>query len=43
MHGCLQRKIQPDGGFDKIKLIIVVNGDLKNKELVGDACSPIAP
>ena len=28
-------KIQYDGSLDKIKLIIVVRGDMKNKELVG--------
>ena len=29
-------KIQSDGGLDKLKLRIVVRGDLQNKELVGD-------
>ena len=29
-------KIYPDGSLVKIKLIIVVRGDLQNKELVGD-------
>ena len=29
-------KIQYDGSLDKIKLIIVVRGDMKNKELDGD-------
>ena len=33
-------KIQSDGSLDKLKLIIVVRGDLKNKELVGDTRSP---
>ena len=28
--------IQSDGGLDKLKLRIVVRGDLQNKELVGD-------
>ena len=35
-------KIQFDGRLDKLKLIIVVRGDLQNKELVGDTCSPTA-
>ena len=35
-------KIQYDGILDKIKLIIVVRGDMQNKELVGDNWSPIA-
>ena len=29
-------KIQSDGSLDKLKLRIVVRGDLHNKELVGD-------
>ena len=33
-------KIQSDGSLDKLKLGIVVRGDLKNKEPVGDTCSP---
>ena len=33
-------KIQSDGSLDKLKLIIVVRGDLKNTELVGDTWSP---
>ena len=28
--------IQYDGSLDKLKLIIVVRGDLQNKEMVGD-------
>ena len=35
-------KIQSDGILDKLKLRIVVRGDLKNKELVGDTWSPTA-
>ena len=35
-------KIQADGSLDKLKLKIVVRGDLQNKELVGDTCSPTA-
>ena len=33
-------KIQFDGSLDKLKLRIVVGGDLQNKELVRDTCSP---
>ena len=32
-------KIQSDGSLDKLKLIIVVRGDLQNKEMVGDTWS----
>ena len=35
-------KIQSDGSLDKLKLIIVVRGDLKNNEMVGDTWSPTA-
>ena len=35
-------KIQYDGSVDKLKLIIVVRGDLQNKEMVGDNWSPTA-
>ena len=35
-------KVQSDGSLDKLKLIIVDRGDLQNKEMVGDTCSPIA-
>ena len=35
-------KIQSDGILDKIKLRILVRGDLKNKEMVGDTWSPTA-
>ena len=44
MNQCMdvyKAKIQPDGGLDELKLGIVVRGDLKNKELVGDTWSPI--
>ena len=34
--------IKSDGSLDKLKLIIVVRGDLKNKEMVGDTWSPTA-
>ena len=33
-------KIQFDGSIDRLKLRIVVGGDLKNKELVGYTWSP---
>ena len=33
-------KIQSDVSINKIKLIIVVRGDLQNDELVGETCSP---
>ena len=33
-------KIRSDGSLDKLKLIIVVRGDLQNKELVGDTWFP---
>ena len=42
MHGCVKGKNQSDGSFDKLKLIIVVRGDLHNKELFGDNWSPTA-
>ena len=35
-------KIQCDGSLDKLKLIIVVRGNLQNKEMVGDTWSPTA-
>ena len=35
-------KIQSDGSLDKLKLRIVVRGDIQNKEMVGDTCSPTA-
>ena len=35
-------KIQSDGSLDKMKLRIVVRGDLQNKKMVGDTCSPTA-
>ena len=36
------KKNQSEESLDKLKLIIVFRGDLKNKELVGDTCSPTA-
>ena len=35
-------KIQSDGSLDKLKLIIVVRGDLQNKETVGNTWSQTA-
>ena len=35
-------KIQYGGSTDKLRLRIVVRGDLQNKELVGDTWSPTA-
>ena len=35
-------KIQSDGSLDNLKLRILVRGDLKNKEMVGDTWSPTA-
>ena len=35
-------KIQSDGSLDKLKLRILVRGDLQNKEMVGDTWSPTA-
>ena len=37
-----KEKIQPDGSLDKLKLRILVRGDLQNKELFGDTWSPAA-
>ena len=34
--------IQSDGSIDKLKLRIVVRGDLQNKDLIGDTWSPTA-
>ena len=35
-------KIQSDGSLDKLKLRIVVTGDMQDKEMVGDTWSPTA-
>ena len=35
-------KIQSDGSLDKLKLRIMVRGDIQNKKLVGDTWSPTA-
>ena len=42
MYGCLKHTIQYDESLDNLNLIIVVRGDLQNKELVGDTWSPTA-
>ena len=33
-------KIQYNGSLDKLKLIIVVRGDLQNNEMIGDSWYP---
>ena len=38
----LKDKIKSDGSLDKVKLRIMVGGDLQNKELYGDNWSPTA-
>ena len=38
--GVYKAKIQSDGILDKLKLRILVRGDLHNKEIVGDTWSP---
>ena len=35
-----KEKIKSDRSLNKLKLIIVVRGDLQNKYLIGDTCSP---
>ena len=35
-------KIQSDGSLDKLKLVIVIRGDMQNKELFGEYLSPKA-
>ena len=42
MNGSVQGKNRSDGSFDKLKLRIVVIGDMKNKELFRDTWSPTA-
>ena len=37
-----KERMQYDGSLDKLKLRIVVRGDMQNKELVGDTWSPTA-
>ena len=36
-------KNQSDGNLDYIKLIIIVRGDLENKDMIGYTWSPTAP
>ena len=38
----LKTRIQSNGSLDKLKLSIMVRGDIQNKELVGDTWSPAA-
>ena len=38
----IKQKIQSDGSLDKQNLIIVVRGNLQNKDLIGDTCLPTA-
>ena len=38
-----EAKVQSDGIIDKLKLKIVVRGDLHNKDLIGGTLSPISP
>ena len=33
-------EVKSGGSLDKLKLRVFVRGDLQNKELVGDTCSP---
>ena len=40
--GVYKGKIQSDRSLDKLKLRILVRGDLQNKELVGDTWSQTA-
>ena len=40
--GVNKSNIQSDGSLEKLKLRIVVRGDLQNKEMVGDTWSPTA-
>ena len=37
-----KEKIQSDGSFNKLKLIIVVRGDFQNKQMTGNTWSPSA-
>ena len=37
-----KEKIQSDGSIEKLKLIILVRGDLQNKEIIGDTWYPTA-
>ena len=42
MHGVTRKNFQSNGSLEKLKLRILVRGDLQNKELVGDTWSPTA-
>ena len=39
---CIRQKIQSDGSLDKLKLITVVRGHLKNNYIIGDTWSATA-
>ena len=39
---CTRKKFKSDGSIDKLKLRIVVRGDLQDKEMVGYTWSPTA-
>ena len=41
MHGCLISKIQYDVSLDKLKMRIVVRGDVRNKEVWCEFCGPV--
>ena len=41
-HGCLQDKIKYDEIIYKLKFIILVRGDLRNKEMIEETCYPAA-
>ena len=38
----IKQKNQSDGSLDKLKVRIIVRGDLQNKEMFGDTWSPTA-
>ena len=40
MYECLQGKKQSDGSLNKLKLRIIVRGDLNNKKMIGDTWDP---
>ena len=42
IHRCVQGKTQSDRSLDKLKLRIVVRGDLQDKEIIGDIWAPTA-
>ena len=40
--GVYKAKVQSDENHEKLKLIILVRGDLQNKDLIGDTWAPLA-